>query len=131
MKDYRGIAEAFAQKHGISLQVIGEPEYKKYFADDKQERFVFKMKLMRKGKSYTFSFGQSINNGAAEPDMYDILACLTKYDPGTFEDFCGNFGYDTDSRSAERTYKAVCKEYKAVERLFGDLLDNEEFLDIA
>jgi hypothetical protein len=27
----------------------------------------------------------------------------------TFDDFCGNFGYDTDSRSAERIYK-LCKK---------------------
>ncbi len=30
------------------------------------------------------------------PTAYDILACLTKYEVGTFDDFCSNFGYDTD-----------------------------------
>ena len=54
------------------------------------------------------------------PTFYDILTCLTKYDPGSFENFCGDFGYDEDSRSAERTYKAVVKEYKAMARLFSE-----------
>lgn len=71
-------------------------------------------------KSYTFTFGQSIAEGDRRPKMYDVLSCLQKYNCGTFEDFCYEFGYDTDSRKAERIYKAVCKEYKAVVRLFGD-----------
>jgi len=54
------------------------------------------------------------------PTEYDILACLTKYDPGTFEDFCADFGYDEDSRTAEKTYKAVRAEYEALARLFSD-----------
>ena len=54
------------------------------------------------------------------PTAYDVLACLTKYDPGTFEDFCGEFGYDTDSRKAYKTYKAVKREWKNVAILFTD-----------
>lgn len=54
------------------------------------------------------------------PTAYDALACLTKYDPNTFEDFCSDFGYDTDSKSAEKTYNAVVKEYQMVCALFTD-----------
>ena len=54
------------------------------------------------------------------PTAYDVLACLTKYDPGTFEDFCDEFGYDTDSRKAEKTYNAVREEWLNVTRLFTD-----------
>lgn len=57
------------------------------------------------------------------PTMYDVLTCLTKYDPYSFEDFCGDYGYDEDSRKAEKIYRAVVKEYKAVQRLFGDILE--------
>lgn len=52
------------------------------------------------------------------PRAYDLLACLTKYDPGTFSDFCSDFGYDEDSRSAERTYFAVQEEWTRVRRFF-------------
>ncbi len=54
------------------------------------------------------------------PTSYDVLACLQKYDVGTFEDFCGEFGYDTDSKTAEKTYKAVVNEYTNVCKLFTD-----------
>src|SRR5574343_91445 len=121
MKDYKQQAAQFAAKHGIKLSIIGE-DFRPYFADDKQSRSVYKCRLSRNGKQYTFNFGQSIANMGQEPTMYDILACLTKYDPESFEDFCSNYGYDTDSRKAFATYKAVCKEFAAVDRLFGDII---------
>lgn len=54
----------------------------------------------------------------AVPSVYDVLACLTKYDPGTFENFCSDYGYDEDSRTAERVYFAVQREYAQLARLF-------------
>ena len=122
MGNYNKIALDFAKKTGTKLEILNS-EYKKHFADDKQERYVFKCKLTRKGKSYTFYFGQSLQAGCEDPTMYDVLTCLQKYDVGDFEDFCSEFGYDTDSRKAEKTYKAVCKEFKAVDRLFNDVME--------
>lgn len=55
-----------------------------------------------------------------KPNEYDVLTCLQKYDVGTFENFCGEFGYDTDSRTAEKTYNAVCNEYKQLCAIFSD-----------
>ncbi len=52
-------------------------------------------------------------------EAYDVLACLTKYDPGTFENFCSDFGYDTDSRKAEDVYRAVVKEFHSVQKFFA------------
>jgi len=49
---------------------------------------------------------------------YDLLACIQKSDPYSFEDFCSDFGYDTDSRKAEATYHAVVKEWKKVQSFF-------------
>lgn len=116
-------AENFAKKFNVKLSVIGDPEYKKYFHTEKESRYVFKLRLTRDKKSYTFSFGQSIAAGAECPKLYDVLSCLTKYDPEGFDNFCSEFGYDQDSRTVERVYKAVCKEWKAVNRLFNDCLD--------
>lgn len=68
-----------------------------------------------------------LNNGKSDkihypvaPNSYSVLACLTKYDPGTFENFCHEFGYDTDSRKALKTYKAVQNEWLNIERLFTE-----------
>ena len=50
---------------------------------------------------------------------YDVLACLTKSDPGTFEEFCSDYGYDSDSRRAEQTYQAVREEWRKVQAFFS------------
>ena len=121
INDYEKQALDFAKKYGVKLQILGS-EYKSMW-NERQNRYVFKCRLSRNRKSYTFEFGQSIANSSNEPNIYDILACLVKSDPETFEYFCAEFGYDIDSRKAEETYKAVCKEYKAVERLFGDIME--------
>jgi hypothetical protein len=60
------------------------------------------------------------NSKFAAPSAYDVLVSITKNDPGTLEQFCGDFGYDVDSRKAEKTYNAVCEEFKQVQILFND-----------
>lgn len=52
------------------------------------------------------------------PTAYDILSCITKSDPGTFRDFCGDYGYDEDSMRANRIYLAVQKEYASAAKFF-------------
>lgn len=55
----------------------------------------------------------------AQPTAYDVLACITKSDPGTFENFCFEYGYNEDSRTAERIYFAAQKEYSQLARIFS------------
>jgi len=54
------------------------------------------------------------------PTAYSVLACLTKYDPETFENFCSEFGYDEDSRKALKIYEAVKDEYLNLCSLFNE-----------
>lgn len=112
---YYNIASYFiADEIGLKMQILGS-EYKRHFADDKQKRHVFKIRLIKDGKQYTFEFGQSIAEGSNEPTLYDVLSCLTKQDPETFKDFCINYGYGSE---AVKVYKAVCDEWANMNRLF-------------
>lgn len=99
-------------------------EYGKHFDDDKQSRDIFNITFRRDRKGFSLRFGQSINDSTGEgtnkPTEYDVLSCIQKYDVGSFEDFCSEFGYDTDSRKAEKTYKAVLKEYDKVSNFFTE-----------
>jgi hypothetical protein len=64
------------------------------------------------------------------PSAYSVLSGITKSDPGTFRDFCDDYGYDDDSRSAEQTYFAVQDEWSRVRRFFtAEELD--ELMEIA
>ena len=89
-----------------------------FFDGETESRDVYKIMLLRAGiKPLIFNFGQSLANSSdgsrkrINPTAYDVLSCLTKYDPGTFEMFCGELGYDTDSRRAERVYYNVKLEF--------------------
>ena len=55
-----------------------------------------------------------------EPTDYDILSAVEKHDPGTFQDFCDNFGYDTDSRKAEKLYFRVQEQFTAINTMFSE-----------
>ena len=60
----------------------------------------------------------------AIPAEYDILACLTKYDVGSMDDFMHEFGYEIkctqDMTNFINTYNAVVKEYNDVRRCFTE-----------
>lgn len=119
--DYNKQANDFFKKTGATIK-INFSHNGKHFADDKQNRDIYKITISKSKRSFTFNFGQSIlESGTGEcPTAYDVLACLQKYDVGSFEDFCGEFGYDEDSRMAEKTYKAVCKEYEKLCTIFSE-----------
>ena len=61
-----------------------------------------------------------------EPTLADVMHALVSdaqcvMDGQTFEDFADEFGYDTDSREAERIYNGCRDEYFGLIRLAGDL----------
>jgi hypothetical protein len=85
---------------------------------DKFFKFIYPMSVPMHSENLMKKAGV-LKEGKA-PTEYDILACLQKYDPETFEDFCANFGYDEDSRKAEKIYNAVVDEYKNVAMLWND-----------
>ena len=53
-----------------------------------------------------------------KPTAYSVFSCLTTSEPGMFEEFCSDYGYDTDSRRAEETWRAVMDEWIKVRRFF-------------
>ena len=123
MSEYEKQAEDFLKKTQTTFKV----KFIKnglYFPDDKEPRDIYRITLVCRGKKYSFRFGTSINDTEQkkEPTPYDVLASLTKYNPDTFEDFCSSYGYDEDSRKAEKTFKAVVKEWENI----SDLWTGEE-----
>jgi len=54
------------------------------------------------------------------PTAYSVLACLEKYCVGSFDDWCSELGYDTDSRQAERTYKEVKEQHNQLKMIYSD-----------
>ena len=137
INEYEKQALDFLEKTNTTFKV----EYLRndlYFPGDKDKRDIYKITLSRGSRSCSFEFGQSISNSgkyerswlnglskrtikkAIKPNSYDVLTCIQKSDIGSFENFCSEFGYDTDSKKAEKTYLAVCDEYKNLCTLYSD-----------
>lgn len=120
--EQQGIDFLLANKIEFSVTFIGHDTH---FWHDKEERDRFKCvftKRLYPIQTLTIKFGQSIasstGNGGQRPSAYDVLSCLTKYDPGTFSNFCSDFGYDEDSKKAEKVYQSVQKEWNQVSAFF-------------
>jgi hypothetical protein len=137
MNEYKKQANDFLEATGTTctITLVGKGFH---FPDDEEKRDIYSVTLSNSRGEYRFEFGDSLHNSRKrdtrghssyqpgikkadrwqKPDAYSILACLTKYDPYTFESFCADYGYNEDSRKALDTYLAVQKEWEAVQRLF-------------
>ena len=67
-----------------------------------------------------------------EPKASEVLDCLaldaaTIENSKSFEDWCAELGYDTDSRSAERMYQVCVRQAEQLERFLGAELYRELF----
>ena len=130
--EYEMMANEFLKKTETTFKVVSYQG-----KEDKWNNLMDKwnVKLVRNGETWRFPFYMGSGNKGKKPTAYDVLACLTKYDVGTFEDFCADFGYDVfddygrRNNKNYRTYKAVKAEYKHVVEMFGDVLD--ELCEIA
>lgn len=81
---------------------------------------MYRIYLSYKGKKCSFVYHDNYLN---EVKKTDVIYCFCMdarayLDSKNFEDFCNNFGYDTDSIKALKTYKACKKQAEKCTRLF-------------
>lgn len=55
-----------------------------------------------------------------QPSAGSVLPCLQTRSPGTFEEFCDECGYDTDSRKAEKIWRACADQYLALAGMYSE-----------
>lgn len=90
------------------------------------DHWACKIQRLHRGRTRTltlpFSMGYG-HNGAA-PKLDEVLDCLVSdMTEVTFEDWCNELGYDTDSRKALRTYRVIAHQTRKLERFLGESLD--------
>lgn len=98
----------------------------KYFPRDKEARNIYRITITNKDKRASFTFGDSIANTREHKPLDDdsVLACVkgdyynTKEYYPTFKDFADGFGYERDSRQAEKVYKQCLRQAKKLHRVF-------------
>lgn len=141
---YEQAALDWKAKYGVTFNVEYVGHFK-HFEDDGNTRDVYSVTIQRGERKHTFQFGQSLVDSAfgheskgsywdkvrrdrkfgkhsyrVTPTVYDVMSAVQKSDPGTHSDFCGDFGYDTDSRKALDLYLRVQTEYRELLRVLGD-----------
>jgi hypothetical protein len=81
--------------------------------------------VLRRGKSsVVVYFSKGYGYHGQEPTLDEVLDCMASdasgYDNAqSFEDWCSEYGFDTDSRKAERTYKTIQRQSGRLKELLG------------
>ena len=124
MHDYKKQATDLLEKFGIEFEYenLGSEGTEVSRVGPKRKNYRYIARFIRPGKQVEFDFHDSISNyekNIKRIYAYDVLACLTKDNPGMFSAFCWEYGYDEDSRKAFAEYEAVCEEWKKVSSFFS------------
>jgi hypothetical protein len=86
------------------------------------DRMVYDGIVTYKGKTKHFEYTDSVvhYNEGVEPNPKDLLYSLIMdyYSPDDEQDFYDEYGYDPDSKRAEKIYKAVVDEKRKIDDLF-------------
>ena len=92
----------------------------------------YKVTLTRGNKTMTFNYFASIINTEEhkKPSTYDVVSCLEWYEIYDFEDFCLNFGYDTDSIKALNTYLECQKQQKELFEIIPEKAIRDQIIEI-
>lgn len=80
------------------------------------------LRCQRRQLTVFFSMGPALSR---EPTTRDVLECLLSDAAGfenaqSFNDWADNYGYDVDSRRAERTYRVIERQAEGLRRLLGE-----------
>ena len=130
--DYAETLPEFIERLGIRLSAKWADSNPNMDDSANMDHWRVTLKLGRKQMTIPFSMGYG--HGGKEPEVADVLSCLASDSTSadeSFEDWCSEFGYDTDSRRAERTWRIVGKQAERLEKFLGadeyaNLLENVE-----
>src|SRR5271166_1817355 len=95
---------------------FGAP-YNETFAES--EGYTVTLRYQGRQMTVPFYMGPAL---CREPEAAEVLECLisdTMLGEQTFEDFCGDLGYDTDSRKAEASWAQCRSIAPRVRKLLG------------
>jgi hypothetical protein len=116
----------FVNRHKVTLTSEWADENRN--APDWRDANHFKVTLRHKGRQLTTYFSQGYGI-SGEPDAESVLSNLAldaaSYENArSFEEWAGEYGYDTDSRKAERTYRLIGQQAAKLKNLLGEELYN-------
>lgn len=142
--DYVMQANEFLKRNGIEIKITFKERNSNPMWEENYLRNCYSVYIRNtnSGEGMRVVFWDSVYNtqNNITPTEYDILACLTKYDPGNYEEFCFEFGYEPETENefgryarnvrAYHIWRACCDEWEKVQRVFGEDETLEELREI-
>jgi hypothetical protein len=123
--------DRMCERYGIAVEWLTGPTHKR--DDDGWEHHGGRVRLsytdahdVNHNMSTVWRMGMGIDPTTVSPaDVIHSLAMDAHYGRESFEDFCGELGYDTDSRKAYRMWEAC----KALGPAFDDFCSSQQMID--
>ena len=112
----------FIERNKITLQAT-ETDRNPHMADSENMDH-WRVTLTCNRRTFTLYFSKGRGHHGAEPTADEVLDCLASDASGVdnargFEDWASEYGYDTDSRKAEKIYKQCGKQAEKLKNLLG------------
>lgn len=146
VSDYDRNANLVAKKYGLTMTVkylggVSNCFYGDSESSDVRDSFLCTLHREKHSMHVTFheSYAQTEKNNRSRihpaPSLYDVLSCITKYEPeDTFDGFCIECGWEfhteDEYKQLKKIYSAVKREYAGLCRLFPEGIP-EDIQDIA
>jgi hypothetical protein len=124
--------DEFIGKYGLQMTVASIDSNPNFSADDKwlatAHHYRCIIKRGKKRMTVPFSQGSAVTNPPTLPDVLDCLAMDSGAQLSSFEDWCGDFGYDLDSRKAEKLFRVCRRQAQSLLRLLGSQAALEDLI---
>lgn len=134
--EYDTQARGFLEKTGarVTARYLGEMP-----TDGGKCHAAYRVTITSASGKMAITFYDSLQNtwdGKQTISAYSVLACLTKYEVGGFDDFCSDMGlFPMDSvadyHKAMKTWKACKREFAGVCRVWPCAEDRDALAEIA
>lgn len=116
----------------MKIQAIVKAGTKAAKAGWQQTATGYKVTLKFEGRQMTVDFWCGSLHPV--PTAFDVMYCLVSdasrvINGESFEDWASCYGYETDSREAEKTYKAVKAQTKKLEKFLLDSFEDVVYMD--
>lgn len=121
MENVKSLNE-FVKENKISIKVEWVDNNPNMADDFKGDHWKVVLRINK--RQFTTYFSKGYGHNGAEPQVNEVLDCLASdaagYDNARdFEDWASEYGYDTNSRKAEKIYNTIAKQAKKLEAFLG------------
>lgn len=122
-QDYQLQAKEALAKCNVSMEIKLSNTKIAPWESDPAKRYHYIITLIAGKIKYSFDFwGSALDyiNKKSRISEYDVLACLSSsfHTPIEFAEFCADFGYDTDSIKAHKTWLACLEQRAQLNKIF-------------